>query len=78
MQQSNMIFIDRTTVVSSEEVSRRWQTKLNLINDKFIVAQNVQNNKQMDSPHPPPSNLPVTFFSSMKSKSWNLRLRQVQ
>lgn len=35
---------------------------LNVINDKFIVAQNVQNNKQMDSPHPPSASLPSLRF----------------
>ena len=29
---------------------RHTTSCLNVINDKFIVAQNVQNNKQMDSP----------------------------
>ena len=34
---------------------------LNVINDKFIVAQNVQNNKQMDCP--PPSTIPLTIIT---------------
>lgn len=50
-----MIFIHSgLSVCRPEKGSRRSQTKLSLINDKFIVAQNVQNNKQMDSPLPPP------------------------
>lgn len=34
------------------------QQRVDVINDKFIVAQNVQNNKQMDS-RPPPSPHPI-------------------
>lgn len=35
---------------------------VNVINDKFIVAQNVQNNKQMDSPYPPVMSRPSLWF----------------